>query len=373
MKSLMASLDSGPQAHGAGTMSVLPISLNLPTVPSPPGDGTHETTDAQGVRHVFDHRDGKRHGPYTYWRATGDIWVSCHYVEGQLDGNATITWEDGGVTVAQYVSGTVVSQTSWSDVSRQTLVEQGMWTPDGKPAGVHRAWDDGILCRQVEYKEGRLHGMDRTWGSFQRDADFTNEDEYCDGILIRAQHTIYYGNSSTRRELRADDRVENVTRTTRWYPQSQARGVDGGIHVAYAQDHKTGGFTVLACNDEKGRDCRIPEGEVTVWKACQTGRDTDPGYAYVRLTVPADAQRVTPLDKDLRFKVRVSHAKVEQIVDRAGQEYKEAYSCVHRAGGLVYRVGQMVKADTFDADPAVTCGAGINAHVHRDHCSQWMT
>lgn len=76
------------------------------------------------------------------------------------------------------------------------------------------------------------------------------------------------------------------------------------------------------------------------------------------------------------FKARVAYAKVEQITDTEGNEYKEAKSAVYRGDlgydGPVYKVGEMVHPDGFDRNISTECGQGINVHMYRDHCDQWF-
>jgi hypothetical protein len=187
---------------------------------------------------------------------------------------------------------------------------------------------------------------------------------------------------------------------------------------------------IVSICDEHGRECVLPPGDITVWKACRlrifdpyrklnlwdyiflfaflsaaigmctssnelfsmiiyaiigaiTGiamliswlieRFTSGKYVYVRLTVPKEAQRITPIDQDNSFKSRVEYAKVEQIIDSYGKEYNEAFSCAYNYDKkLTYKIGEIVYPDKFDDNIMTTCGAGINVHTYKDQCEKWF-
>lgn len=128
---------------------------------------------------------------------------------------------------------------------------------------------------------------------------------------------------------------------------------------------------LLKLFDEKERRCDLPDGEITVWKLCSVG-DT---RVYVRLRVPAEARRITPLDTDRKYKSRVEYAYVEQIIDKDGTEYKVAQSCVWKAKYrkvLIYQVGEIVRPDSFDDDVKVAYTSGIHVHRYKDQCDVWL-
>jgi len=121
---------------------------------------------------------------------------------------------------------------------------------------------------------------------------------------------------------------------------------------------------VTSCIDDQKRESVLPPGELTVWKACRS----DGKNVIVELSVPGEAKRVTPLDPWFRYKSRVDSATVRRITSMEGVDYKEAVSCVFRGKKLTYRVGETIRPDGFDDNPANDCGQGINVHLHRDHC-----
>lgn len=131
---------------------------------------------------------------------------------------------------------------------------------------------------------------------------------------------------------------------------------------------------LLKHTDSQGRDLILPEGEIEVWKACKS----EGVGVYVRLRVPADARRVTPIDTQASLggrscKSRVEYAIVVGIEDEAGKPYQEATSFVYKKGeGLVYRVGEIVRPDGYDPNLGRGCGRGINVHRYRDHCTSWF-
>lgn len=134
---------------------------------------------------------------------------------------------------------------------------------------------------------------------------------------------------------------------------------------------------VVSLTDRQGRDAMLPDGEVEVWKACKTCKGDDGVGLYVRLRVPADARRVTPMcspEGKWEPQSRVEYAIVVSIDDGMGttQPYTEATSFVRKGTSLVYRVGEVVRPDGYDPDPGHECGKGINVHRYRDQCEAWF-
>jgi hypothetical protein len=131
---------------------------------------------------------------------------------------------------------------------------------------------------------------------------------------------------------------------------------------------------VITIKDEKGRNCILPAGQITTWKACISRGGN---FVYVELLVPADAKRVTPFNeindrtKLKGYKARVSKAKVISIKDKEGNDYTESSAFVFSPHGMMYKVGETIEISDFNDNVSSPCGAGISCHLHRDHCDQW--
>jgi len=128
------------------------------------------------------------------------------------------------------------------------------------------------------------------------------------------------------------------------------------------------GINNMSILDDKGRECVLQEGAIEVWKLCRV----ESQFVYCKLSVPEDAERVTPNDPEKKYKSRVSKAKVLEIVNDAGEHFKECESCVYDKGKLTYRLGEEVIPYGFNWDVNEPCGAGINVHRYQDHCKQWL-
>lgn len=291
------------------TAKLLPVTQS-PIPESPPGSGHHVTTCEDGYRVEFTHKDGVHHGVYTKFYPNGQKYIECRYVDGLRQGKVT-TW---------YASG--------------------------------RPKTDGA------YRNSLLDGV----FTIREDADTWGKTEVEFRMGVPHHQTVWnaLGNRISETSYTRDGEPTGIHRLWNW---------DGTLSRQY-EFLDDGSYVLRVHMDSAGRNTVIPEGEVTVWKACKVpGEDQ---WVTVRLTVPADAQRVTPHETRSQHKSRVSRAKVEEIVGTDGTQYKEAVSGVHRDRSIIYRVGETVVCDRFEADPTVECGAGINVHAHRDHCAQWF-
>lgn len=99
--------------------------------------------------------------------------------------------------------------------------------------------------------------------------------------------------------------------------------------------------------------------------------DTD---VYIRLKVPEDARRVTAIIKNIgigypEYKSRVEFAVVEQIVDKYGNEYKEAVEFANGTVSTIYHVGEMIYSNDFDNDVNKEYADGINVYMYKDECN----
>jgi hypothetical protein len=236
--------------------------------------------------------------------------------------------------------------------SKETIEETLV---DGK---VHKLlqkwWKDGQLAKQTTYVNDQKHGVEQERyknGSKKFEATYVNAN----------RHGLY-------QEWHENGQIAIKA----IYVNGQIHGLYQGWwsngHIKFSYEYENDTLKrIVDIYDDKGRSCILPEGEITVWKIC----DTEMDYAYVRLTVPKEARRVTPINKWQQYKARVEYAKVEQIIDKKGNEYNEATSYIHNRS-LKYKVGEIVKPDKYDDDIRNHCGPGINVHLHKDHCDQWL-
>jgi hypothetical protein len=131
---------------------------------------------------------------------------------------------------------------------------------------------------------------------------------------------------------------------------------------------------VISLKDDQKRECTLPDGEITIWKACKAknpyGNSTIP--VFVKLQIPKEARRITTINTNNRFQARVEYAKVLEITDNYDEKYDDAYSFVYGGQQLKYTVGEIVFPSSFNTDPNEDCGAGINVHRYIDLCKIWF-
>ena len=271
---------------------------------------------------------------------------------------------------------------------------------DAYADGVFREWSqEGILLHEDTYKSGKEHGVCKTWrgnGTLSFEFHYTEGvldgdcREYYENGIKKATYTLrpppididletkpvlsvrvgprneWHDNGYPKLECTYDARGRLTGTYTEWHP-------DGTVRVV-------GDFTrgkavrVLSLRDESGRDCLLPAGEQIVWKACTTTAEKTAVDVYVKIMVPDEARRVTPVDTNKTYKSRVSHGVVLAIESEDAKHYDSAVSFVYTKERLTYVVGERVAVDPddFDDDPDVECGAGINVHRYRDQCTQWF-
>ena len=177
----------------------------------------------------------------------------------------------------------------------------------------------------------------------------------------------WHRNGNPKMEGTIDARGRFKGTRTEWHP-------DGKVRVV-AEFKRDKAVRILSLCDELGRDCLLPDGEQIVWKACITNPDKKNKVGvYVKIMVPKEAGRVTPIDTDNTYKSRISHGVVLAIESEDGKQYDSAVSFVYTRERLTYVVGERVAfdPDDFDDDLGVECGAGINVHRYRDQCTKWF-
>jgi len=104
----------------------------------------------------------------------------------------------------------------------------------------------------------------------------------------------------------------------------------------------------------------VPDvGAFTAFKRLRDG-------CIARLTIPADARRVSPL---VGRKCRAEYAVVEAITAKDGSDRTTGES-LHDAA-FVYSVGQTVRPDAFDDDIRVECSNGIHFFITRAEAKEY--
>ena len=281
---------------------------------------------------------------------------------------------------------------SWTEVINKyrngNIKEKYFIDENNRKNGSYQSWyENGKDEMKGEYKDGVLNGLCELWYENGRNGAPTgplNKNkaklEYKDGVL-NGLYQWWYENGQNNMKVEYKDGVRNGPYQS-WYENGSSKVKceykDGELYGLYQSWCENGNkkveyeyrdgeiIKINEINDINGRNCILQDGIILeVWKACKFNDIS----VYVKLSVPLDAKRITPLND--QYKSRVEFAQVEQIIDREGKEYTEAVSFVHPMQ-LVYRVGELVYPDGFDDNIAHDCGKGINVHKYKDHCDVWF-
>ena len=102
------------------------------------------------------------------------------------------------------------------------------------------------------------------------------------------------------------------------------------------------------------------EGSFIAFKALKGGK-------IAKLEIPVEAQRTSSL---IGRKCRAEYAFVIAITDKNGTEYKEGLS--KHDFNFVYKVGEVVKPDSYDPDIRVECSNGIHFFMTRKEAEEWL-
>jgi hypothetical protein len=208
-----------------------------------------------------------------------------------------------------------------------------------------------------EYKNGKLEGMHIEWysnGNIEIKANYKNS--LCDGLY----ETFYENGKQKEKGTAKENRFD-------------------GLYQFWAEDGTLvterffidGKYKMITITDEKGRNVVLEDDiPIVVWKACKSLHKNE--FVYVKISVPAEAKRVTPNSTPQRYKSRVEFGTVLEIVDKEGNKYNDAISFVHSGHKLTYSVGCKVIPNGFDPSSYEECGAGINCHKFKEHCDQWF-
>ena len=245
----------------------------------------------------------------------------------------------------------------------------------GNRVGTSLEWDDnGDLCEEGSYRNGERHGL-WTWYQDKQKAQGVYVDDRKDG-----KWTMWDERGNIISQIHySEDRLHGLF--TNWSPSGEKT-----LECSYVKGRREGVWTEWTCGkksrvleykddvitkvvtllDDQGRETVLPDGEIEVWKA---GKGFGNNDVYIKIRVPAEARRVSSLYR----KARIEYGTVVSIVDREGRKYKEADNFVYDRVSLRYVVGEVVKANGFDADPDQYCGRGIHVHLHREQCDRWFS
>jgi len=130
----------------------------------------------------------------------------------------------------------------------------------------------------------------------------------------------------------------------------------------------------LSCANLSDADlsgARLPNFKITPEEGAFVGWKKLDGYYIAKLLIPNNAKRVSSL---VGRKCRASHVEVLDIID-ISIESKHG-SIEHDVCGiydlaLIYRVGQTVKADSFNDDIRVECTHGIHFFITRKEAEEY--
>jgi hypothetical protein len=103
------------------------------------------------------------------------------------------------------------------------------------------------------------------------------------------------------------------------------------------------------------RSTHLSEGEIIGWKKVK-GR-------IIKLLIPADAKRCHALG---HRKSRSEYAKVLEISDGSQEIENNAYS-----PAVTYKVGEIVRPDSYDDDILTECSHGINFFISRIEAEEY--
>ena len=104
----------------------------------------------------------------------------------------------------------------------------------------------------------------------------------------------------------------------------------------------------------------LAEGELIVWKRLQNN-------LIAKLLIPTKAKRINGIGSR---KCRFEYAKVIAIYDYNGKKQVKEGVGQHDSN-LIYKKGEMVYPDKFDASPLVECSNGIHAFITRQEAEEY--
>ncbi|AYV80491.1 MAG: hypothetical protein Harvfovirus2_21 [Harvfovirus sp.] len=349
-------------------------------------DGLFERFHPNGSKWVICHyKKGRKEGPYRRWFANRQPKISCEYKNSLRRGEYSEWDENGDIKERRiYCEGVIVKQRYYIRrmLRRMELNEEyenkiptgrkivtiygekkerisvGEYAALGVPDGTFTAWSAGVKISESRMVGGKKHGGQYFY--------------HCDGKIYKFEmyeNGLRYGPSE---EWAANG--QNVCKShykngklhgsyKMWYPYGVMK-----YHAEYLDGILQG---ISAFNDGNGRSCIISGLNSTVWQAAYVlDHETKQNkFVHVRFSVPYTAKKMTSYSAE--FICRVSAAKVEEIIDLHGNQYKFAKSFVFDDERHIFIVGKIISSD-FDEDIGKPDARGFKVHLHRDHCDLWL-
>ena len=146
------------------------------------------------VNRITYDEQGRRHGHFVEYRPSGDIRDET-WVHGKLEGERTVTYENGRKTVEHYVGGeTSGAYEEWH--ANGKLREKGFYEP-GRIMTGHCVWYDenGDKTSEGDYLHGKRQGEHREYypgGVLKRLADYDNDEVHGRYIAYDQEpHRVY--------------------------------------------------------------------------------------------------------------------------------------------------------------------------------------
>jgi antitoxin component YwqK of YwqJK toxin-antitoxin module len=307
-------------------------------------------------KEVFQKNEHDRlEGLYNSFHENGNLYVICYYKDGKKEGKYQVYHEDGKNLEKEFHLKNGILEGSYKSWYENKEPHEFLTYKNGLEEGRYQKWyPDKQIENDYCYVQGQKHGRYLT---FFENGNKSIESYYKMGVK-EGKCTWFYKSGKVMEEMNyINDLLDG--KYTSWHEN----GVKWTDYI-YKNDSI---IKVISITDENGRDCILLDNEIDVWKACRTKDNIN---VYVRIRVPENARRVTPVDAPSGYKSRIEFGKVMEIVDEEGKYYNEATSFVYKE--LKYVLSKVVIPDGFDDNINHCCGKGISVHKYKDQCEQWF-
>ena len=148
----------------------------------------------------------------------------------------------------------------------------------------------------------------------------------------------------------ADLRKANLSGADLW--RANLSGADlSGAYLRSAKYNEGTAFFALACPEE---------GDFIAWKKVNN--------VIVKLKVPAEAKRSSATTR----KCRCEFAEVLELQSLDGAPYKDDKVVNNNHVGIIYKVGEIVRPDSWDNDRWNECSHGIHFFITRDEAVMYQ-
>jgi antitoxin component YwqK of YwqJK toxin-antitoxin module len=233
---------------------------------------------------------------------------------------------------------------------------------NGELDGLYQSWhENGTKNEEISYINGKRHGSYKSWWS---NGNKRSEMTYIQGKIYGTFLSWHYDGTKWIETTYINDKREGQYK--QWY-------LGGSFIFEFKNDTP---IRVISMRDDNNRECVLPSGDITVWKA---GRSDDKNV-FIQLTVPKEVRRTTPifLSTELLYACkpdymsRIDYAKVEKIIDEKGNEYKKASSRIFDGELTKYEVGKIVYSFCSEYSDNITkrlLGESLCVRAYQDHCN----